>query len=102
MFDVGRVEVLRGPQGTLYGKNTVGGAIKYISRGLPDEMDGFASVTAGNYSQLDVNGRLGGPIGGKDSGMRGRCRRCQSQPRRLRREHRHRQPVSDKEINAVA
>ena len=52
--DVERVEVLRGPQGTLYGKNTIGGAIKYISRGLPQETSGFASVTVGNYNQLDV------------------------------------------------
>jgi iron complex outermembrane receptor protein len=63
VFDVERVEVLRGPQGTLYGKNTIGGAIKYISRGLPTAFDGFASVTVGNYNQLDVKAAVGGPIG---------------------------------------
>ncbi|MBW3549760.1 MAG: TonB-dependent receptor, partial [Proteobacteria bacterium] len=67
VFDVERVEVLRGPQGTLYGKNTIGGAIKYISRGLPPGTDGFASVTVGNYGQLDVKGALGGSLGGNDA-----------------------------------
>jgi iron complex outermembrane recepter protein len=72
VFDVERVEVLRGPQGTLYGKNTIGGAIKYISRGLPNSLDGFASVTVGNYNQLDVKAAVGGPIGGENSGLRAR------------------------------
>ncbi|WP_460833317.1 TonB-dependent receptor [Lysobacter humi (ex Lee et al. 2017)] len=63
VFDVERVEVLRGPQGTLYGKNTIGGAIKYISRGLPKTFDGFGSITVGNYNQLDVKAAVGGPIG---------------------------------------
>ncbi|HRF83507.1 MAG TPA: TonB-dependent receptor [Pseudoxanthomonas sp.] len=72
VFDVERIEVLRGPQGTLYGKNTIGGAIKYISRGLPQETSGFASVTVGNYGQLDAKAAIGGEIGGKDSGVRGR------------------------------
>ena len=54
VFDVERIEVLRGPQGTLYGKNTIGGAVKYISRGLPQETSGFASVTIGNYNQVDA------------------------------------------------
>ena len=72
VFDVERIEVLRGPQGTLYGKNTIGGAIRYISRGLPQETSGFASVTVGNYNQLDAKAAIGGSIGGADSGLRGR------------------------------
>ena len=72
VFDVHRIEVLRGPQGTLYGKNTTGGAIKYISRGLPTKTQGFAEVTAGNYNQRDVKAALGGSIGGSDGALRGR------------------------------
>ncbi len=67
VLDVQRIEVLRGPQGTLYGKNTIGGAIKYISHGLPREVDGFAEVTVGNYNQLDVKAAVGGPIGGNEA-----------------------------------
>src|SRR5690606_32167010 len=67
VFDVERIEVLRGPQGTLYGKNTIGGAIKYISRGLPKELDGFGSITVGNHNQLDAKAAVGGPLGGSDA-----------------------------------
>lgn len=67
VFDVGRVEVLRGPQGTLYGKNTIGGAIKYISRPLSKELEGFGSVTIGNYGQRDFKAGVGGGLGGNDA-----------------------------------
>jgi len=101
VFDVERIEVLRGPQGTLYGKNTIGGAIKYISRGLPQETTGFASVTVGNYNQLDVKAALGGEIGGKDSGLRGRVSVASMNRDGFGTNTYTGQDVSDKEINAV-
>ena len=101
VFDVERIEVLRGPQGTLYGKNTIGGAIKYISRGLPQETDGFASVTVGNYNQLDVKAGLGGEIGGKDSGLRGRVAIASMNRDGFGTNLFTGQEVSDKEINAA-
>jgi iron complex outermembrane receptor protein len=101
VFDVGRVEVLRGPQGTLYGKNTIGGAIKYISRGLPVEPEGFAAITVGSYSQLDVKAAYGGPIGGADSGLRGRVAVASLNRDGFGENLVTGQEVSDKEINAV-
>ncbi|MBU6371983.1 MAG: TonB-dependent receptor [Alphaproteobacteria bacterium] len=62
VYDVGRIEVLRGPQGTLYGKNTIGGAIKIVSKRPGDQLEGSASVTAGDFETLDLRARLAGPI----------------------------------------
>lgn len=54
LYEVERIEVLRGPQGTLYGRNTIGGAIKYITKSLPDESQMKARFSLGTYNQLDA------------------------------------------------
>ncbi len=64
VFDVERIEVLRGPQGTLYGKNTIGGAIKYVSSPLEEDFYGRGSVTVGDYNQGDLKVNLNAPLGG--------------------------------------
>ncbi len=65
LFDLERIEVLRGPQNTLYGRNTTGGAVQFVSRKprLDDGVNGDVSVTAGNEDRFDVQGALGGPLG---------------------------------------
>ncbi len=61
-FDLDRVEVLRGPQGTLYGRNATGGAVNVVSKKPTDEWDALADVGYGNYDALRVRGAGGGPI----------------------------------------
>ncbi|MEM1202529.1 MAG: TonB-dependent receptor [Acidobacteriota bacterium] len=62
VFDVERIEILRGPQGTLYGKNTIGGAIKYVSRPLTDELRGFVSATGGSFERQDFKASVSGAL----------------------------------------
>jgi len=100
VVDVERIEVLRGPQGTLYGKNTIGGAIKYITRGLPQETTGSASVTLGNYNQRDVKAAIGGSLGGSGA-LRARLSVASMNRDGFGKNILTGQDVSDKEINAA-
>ncbi|WP_366515691.1 TonB-dependent receptor [Solimonas marina] len=60
MFDVDRVEVLRGPQGTLFGKNTVAGLYNVISRGVTDNFSANARASYGSYDDFRFEGGVGG------------------------------------------
>ncbi len=65
LFDLERVEVLRGPQNTLFGRNTTGGAVQFISRQprLGAAWGGYASVSGGNDGRVDVEGAVDVPLG---------------------------------------
>ncbi len=62
LFDVERVEVLRGPQGTLFGANTTGGVVNVITRAPSGELGGQLELTYGNWNHYEVNGALEFPL----------------------------------------
>lgn len=62
LLDLERVEVLRGPQGTLYGKNTIGGALSLVTRKPGQDRHGNASLTYGNYDRFEARAGVSGPL----------------------------------------
>ncbi|SEJ66194.1 iron complex outermembrane recepter protein [Sphingobium sp. AP50] len=65
-FDVERIEVLRGPQGTLYGRNATGGAVNVITGSPTDTFQAGGNITFGNYSLVETEGFASGPIAGDE------------------------------------
>ena len=62
LFDVDRVEVLRGPQGTLFGRNTTAGIVKFDTARPSDVLEGRATATYGSFNTFTFDGGIGGPI----------------------------------------
>ncbi len=68
-FDIERIEILRGPQGTLYGRNSTGGLVHFISNKPSEEFEASAKLTIGQFGQTGFTGALSGPL---TDGVQGR------------------------------
>ncbi len=62
VFDLDRVEVLKGPQGTLFGRNATGGLVHYISKRPTRELEAYTDLTYGSYHQVRTESALSGPL----------------------------------------
>jgi iron complex outermembrane recepter protein len=67
IFDLERVEVLRGPQGTLFGRNTPAGIVKFDSVKPSDTFGGYGKISYGRFNAVNAQGAIGGPLGEKVS-----------------------------------
>jgi len=62
LLDLERMEVLKGPQGTIYGRNTIAGAVNFISKRPTREPDGYVNLGFGRYSRASLDAAYGGPL----------------------------------------
>lgn len=67
VLELERIEILRGPQGTLYGRNTIGGAVNYVTRKPSDQFEGRVKATLGNYDLRDWRAMVNLPLAAADS-----------------------------------
>ncbi len=70
LFDIERIEVLRGPQGTLFGRNTIGGVVNLVNARPTDQFEGKAKLTVGNFQRVDFRGVLNVPLGSTGHALR--------------------------------
>ena len=70
MFDMQRVEILRGPQGTLFGRNATGGLMHFISAQPSDHLEGYVQASYGRFNTYNLEGAISGPI---SQSVRARC-----------------------------
>ncbi|MCC5863198.1 MAG: TonB-dependent receptor, partial [Gammaproteobacteria bacterium] len=70
LVDVERIEVLRGPQGTLFGRNTTGGALSIITPQPTGDLGGRLTGRLGNYSNREILGHVNVPLAGEEAGLR--------------------------------
>ena len=68
LFDIERVEVLKGPQGTLFGRNATGGLVHYLTRKPTETPEGYADILYGSYDQARFEGAISGPLSPKVAG----------------------------------
>ena len=63
LFDIERVEVLKGPQGTLFGRNATGGLVSFVSKKPTEEFEAYADVTYARFNEVNVQAAVSGPLG---------------------------------------
>jgi iron complex outermembrane receptor protein len=63
VFDLESIQVLRGPQGTLFGRNATGGLIQYLTKKPTKEFEAYVRPTAGRFKEFDIEGAVSGPLG---------------------------------------
>src|SRR5690606_17915271 len=68
LFDVERIEALKGPHGTLFGRNATGGLISIVTRKPTEELEGFADLSYGRFNSTRLEAAVGGPLGGGFTG----------------------------------